>query len=289
MLKTLSSVFRVGRARYFAGYDLAGNAFYEYPSRSGSTDPRHTRRVIDWKEKREPSEYDQSSIPAQWVAWLRHTRRQAPTLEELQVDAERIMRVRENARLIAERDAAWRASLLQAPAAGEDDAAAPAAAQRAHDDARLTSTSGAGAHPASSAQVGGADGAQPHSGRAPETAASASSSSSSAPRRSARTRAAAAVPTSEVRSELVDSDRVQRSYDLSARTSAPAAAAAAAATARRARAAVPLTQQDPADGAASSSARDDAEALSEEDARRPDQGVWEASRQRLREQQQMQR
>lgn len=44
-------------------------------------DPRHTRRTIVWKEKKDFSEYDQSSLPVQWKMWLRHTRRSPPTIQ----------------------------------------------------------------------------------------------------------------------------------------------------------------------------------------------------------------
>ncbi|KAK0565448.1 hypothetical protein OC861_003746 [Tilletia horrida] len=197
MLKQLSNFFRVGRARYLAGYDLNGNAFYEFPSRSGSTDPRHTRRVIDWKEKLEPSEYDQSSIPAQWVAWLRHTRRQAPSLEELQADAQRIARVRVNAQLIAENHAAWQRS-LQAPT----EESAPA-------DARLVDT-------VSPDQTAANSPAEPQ----PKAGSSRLEQSAAPPKASTsgRRRASAAVPTSEVQSELVDGDRVRRGFNLASRS-----------------------------------------------------------------------
>ncbi|CAD6889810.1 unnamed protein product [Tilletia laevis] len=246
MLKTISSIFRVGRSRYFVGYDLNGNSYHELPSRSGSTDPRHTRRSIDWKEKLHPAEYDQSSIPAQWGAWLRHTRRNPPTLEELQMDAERIIRVRANAKLIDERDAAWRASLLQAP---PEDA-------QARLDARLLDGV---AEPASSSSIQA------------ERTASASAPSAEASR--SRRRSMAAVPTSEVRSELVDGDRAQRGNDLASRSpssSSPSQPTKSTSSSRSR--AVPLPPQT------------DAEALNDDAVRRPDDGVWEASRQRLRNQ-----
>lgn len=44
--KTLSRVFRIGHARFMVGKDLADNTYYEFPSPSGSLDPRHTRRYV---------------------------------------------------------------------------------------------------------------------------------------------------------------------------------------------------------------------------------------------------
>ncbi|KAL9934906.1 hypothetical protein V8E36_005982 [Tilletia maclaganii] len=254
MFKTIGRVLGIGRARYLAGYDLNGNSFYELPSRSGSKDPRHTYRIIDWKEKRHASEYDQSLIPAQWVAWLRHTRREAPTIEELQQDAERIIRVRHNAKLIAERDAAWRASLLQAPP--EDEAArADAHLVQGWPASSASARAGSSSSPAAAPIPTDAEQQQQQQQAADATTAPSSS----------RRRAAAAVPTAEVRSELVDSDRVQRGAEIAS---------------ERRRGAVPL----PTAGTGSTLGRSsDAEALVDEQARKPDLGVWEASKQRLRD------
>ncbi|PWZ03838.1 hypothetical protein BCV70DRAFT_24055 [Testicularia cyperi] len=97
-------LLRIGKARYIVGQDLAGNSYVELPSLSGSTDPRHTRRSILWKEKRELGDYDQRSIPVQWIMWLRHTRREAPTIEELAVDRQRILTTQANAAKLALED-----------------------------------------------------------------------------------------------------------------------------------------------------------------------------------------
>lgn len=105
LLRPISRLLRLGDARYFIGHDLDGNSYYEYPSRSGSLDPRHTRRVIQYRIKQAHySEYDRSQLPIQWKMWLRHTRRVAPTLEELEQDRLRILQLQENVRLIEIRD-----------------------------------------------------------------------------------------------------------------------------------------------------------------------------------------
>lgn len=71
----------LGRARYYIGKDLDQNKYYEYPALDGSTDPRRTRRLIRYRVHKELGEHDQASLPAQWIMWLRHTRRSAPTVE----------------------------------------------------------------------------------------------------------------------------------------------------------------------------------------------------------------
>ncbi|WFD07718.1 hypothetical protein MVES1_003088 [Malassezia vespertilionis] len=76
--KMLSRVFRVGHARYLVGRDLANNAYYELPSLSGSQDPRHTRRA-------------------------------APSIEELVKDVERQQLVLHNAHILETRERARQA------------------------------------------------------------------------------------------------------------------------------------------------------------------------------------
>ncbi|SPO24315.1 related to Mimitin, mitochondrial precursor [Ustilago trichophora] len=104
LFQKLAKALRIGNARYIVGHDLAGNSYLELPSLSGSLDPRHTRRSIQWKEKKELGDYDQRSIPVQWVMWLRHTRREAPSIEELVRDRERILTTQANAARLALED-----------------------------------------------------------------------------------------------------------------------------------------------------------------------------------------
>lgn len=74
-------MLRFGRAQYYAGKDLQNNKYYEYPSVDGNTDPRRTRRLIRYREEKDFGEHEETSLPAQWVMWLRHTRRSAPSVE----------------------------------------------------------------------------------------------------------------------------------------------------------------------------------------------------------------
>ncbi|PWN35680.1 uncharacterized protein FA14DRAFT_160726 [Meira miltonrushii] len=113
IIQKVSAFFRVGRARYLAGKDLDHNKYYEYPPLDGNTDPRRTRRLVRFREHKELGEYDQSTLPPQWLMWLRHTRKSAPTIEELSKDRERIAITQHNVRILEQRDAQRRLELEQ--------------------------------------------------------------------------------------------------------------------------------------------------------------------------------
>lgn len=81
LFSRISKALRFGRARFLVGKDLDNNKYFEYPPLDGSLDPRKTRRVIQYRIFKELGEHDQSSLPAQWLMWLRHTRKSAPTIE----------------------------------------------------------------------------------------------------------------------------------------------------------------------------------------------------------------
>ncbi|SNX87169.1 related to Mimitin, mitochondrial precursor [Melanopsichium pennsylvanicum] len=104
LFQRIAKTLRIGNAKYIKGHDLNGNAYLELPSLSGSLDPRHTRRSIQWKEKKELGDYDQRSIPVQWVMWLRHTRREPPCIDELVRDRQRILVTQANAAKLALED-----------------------------------------------------------------------------------------------------------------------------------------------------------------------------------------
>ncbi|MCO5589619.1 hypothetical protein L7F22_043587 [Adiantum nelumboides] len=113
IIKKVSTFLRIGRARFLAGKDLDHNNYYEYPPLDGNTDPRRTRRLVRFREHKELGEYDQSTLPPQWLMWLRHTRKSAPTIEELTKDRERIAITQHNARILEQREAERRFELEQ--------------------------------------------------------------------------------------------------------------------------------------------------------------------------------
>ncbi|KAG5355843.1 NADH-ubiquinone oxidoreductase assembly factor N7BML [Yarrowia sp. B02] len=72
------------KSKYFVGYDLDGNSYWEFKN---VNNPGRYRRIV------EPAKPDLSlvdhKIPPQWVQWLRFTRPHHPTLEELIADKQR--------------------------------------------------------------------------------------------------------------------------------------------------------------------------------------------------------
>ncbi|CAA7270218.1 unnamed protein product [Cyclocybe aegerita] len=89
----------------FVGRDLEGNRFYE--SRS-LIDPNRPRRTIEYHDPENSWQYigGGKRLPIQWSAWLTHTRRNPPTIQELQVDSTRMQRLAENVARIEARDRA---------------------------------------------------------------------------------------------------------------------------------------------------------------------------------------
>ncbi|GAA5969903.1 hypothetical protein JCM8115_006023 [Rhodotorula mucilaginosa] len=115
----------LGKYRYWQGTDLQGNNFFERPHPEFPDEWRKNKRYVEYYETKPLSDYNYQTIPVQWSSWLRRTRREPPTLEELQKDHLRQLRLRENVhRLEQEYKAeklrlaeANQAALLQAPAA----------------------------------------------------------------------------------------------------------------------------------------------------------------------------
>uniref|UniRef100_A0ABQ0M738 NADH dehydrogenase [ubiquinone] 1 alpha subcomplex subunit n=1 Tax=Mycena chlorophos TaxID=658473 RepID=A0ABQ0M738_MYCCL len=101
LLRALVKRFR-GRG-YLVGRDFEGNRFYEHPSLVD--DPR-PRRSVKYRTSDDMYKYigGQRRLAVQWSAWLTHTRRDPPTLEELQADLIRQDRLRHNVALLDARD-----------------------------------------------------------------------------------------------------------------------------------------------------------------------------------------
>lgn len=97
MLEKVARTFRLGRWRYFAGYDLDGNRYFEMPH---PLNPNSSKRTVDYRIKRDWADYQFSSMPVQWSAWMRRTRQNPPTIEELQQDVARRERLQRNVALL---------------------------------------------------------------------------------------------------------------------------------------------------------------------------------------------
>ncbi|XP_063235876.1 NADH dehydrogenase [ubiquinone] 1 alpha subcomplex assembly factor 2 [Bacillus rossius redtenbacheri] len=87
------------------GKDHLGNTYFEIPA-----DPRAgKRRAERWFAPKEKEDFEQQ-VPAEWEAWLRGRRSEAPKEEEVLRNLALMQVKKENARKIAEREAASRDS-----------------------------------------------------------------------------------------------------------------------------------------------------------------------------------
>ncbi|KAJ2351590.1 hypothetical protein H4S02_013598 [Coemansia sp. RSA 2611] len=89
------------RKDVLAGADLDGNLYFERSVRSA----QRSRRHVMYKKNMPVAEYSDQTIPIQWQAWMRHTRKQPPTIQELLQDAERRRKMAENVHRLATKEA----------------------------------------------------------------------------------------------------------------------------------------------------------------------------------------
>lgn len=80
------------------GEDYYGTRYFETPLHPGSRHNRPSRYF-------EPVTKDnfEAEIPAEWEAWLRHRRKEAPTQEELEKNYQQMMTTKKNAEMIEEK------------------------------------------------------------------------------------------------------------------------------------------------------------------------------------------
>ncbi|CAD6449197.1 0294aedc-f7f3-4439-bb9a-e73838e30635 [Sclerotinia trifoliorum] len=98
------------RKRFFVGLDLQSNSFWEFRD---AINAGRMRRIVQAPPL---TQYSDVRISPQWHQWLRHTRADAPSIEELLGDVARQERLKILARQADER---WnaKASFLDKPAA----------------------------------------------------------------------------------------------------------------------------------------------------------------------------
>ncbi|APA15581.1 hypothetical protein SS1G_13545 [Sclerotinia sclerotiorum 1980 UF-70] len=98
------------RKRFFVGLDLQNNSFWEFRD---AINAGRMRRIVQAPSS---TQYSDVRISPQWHQWLRHTRADAPSMEELLGDVARQERLKILARQADER---WnaKASFLDKPAA----------------------------------------------------------------------------------------------------------------------------------------------------------------------------
>ena len=102
------------RKSYIVGQDLAGNTYWEFKNAMKSD---HMRRIVKGSRKLHHSDVQ---ISPQWHQWLRHTRREPPTIQEQQMDVTRQTQLKQNARLADER---WanKKKYIEKPAAPQEE------------------------------------------------------------------------------------------------------------------------------------------------------------------------
>ncbi|RKP32463.1 hypothetical protein METBISCDRAFT_25696 [Metschnikowia bicuspidata] len=79
------------RRRFFVGYDLHGNTYWEF---TPDGNMRRLRRKLEpWRETLFKVDHF-STVPPKWLQWLRRTREMPPTLQELIDDKIRQQRIK---------------------------------------------------------------------------------------------------------------------------------------------------------------------------------------------------
>ncbi|GAA6057605.1 hypothetical protein JCM3770_005408 [Rhodotorula araucariae] len=116
LLRSAARRLGLGKFRYWKGTDLEGNHFYERPHPEYPDEWRKNKRYIEYREAKPLSDYGYDTIPVQWSAWLRRTRREPPTLAELEADQVRQLRLRAN---VARLEEAYREEKLRMQAGAE--------------------------------------------------------------------------------------------------------------------------------------------------------------------------
>lgn len=90
------------------GQDLQGNTFWEFKDKLNA---QRLRRIVRYPRS---THYADIQISPQWHQWLKHTRYEAPTIEEQQADLERQAQLKYLAEAADERWAS-KPSLLERP------------------------------------------------------------------------------------------------------------------------------------------------------------------------------
>ncbi|BGP24623.1 hypothetical protein JCM10295v2_003541 [Rhodotorula toruloides] len=98
LIRSAVRLLRLGKYKHFQGTDLNGNEFFERPHPEAPSEWRQAKRYVEYLKAEPLSEYGYKSIPVQWSSWLRRTRRDPPTLQELQSDVQRQLKLQENVR-----------------------------------------------------------------------------------------------------------------------------------------------------------------------------------------------
>ncbi|KAL0085480.1 hypothetical protein J3Q64DRAFT_1743795 [Phycomyces blakesleeanus] len=119
-LQRFSEVYKTVRFPWkkhaLVGKDLEGNEYWEMPNPLGG----RVKRWVQMKDHDDMTLLEQSHLPVQWHAWLRHTRPTPPSIQELVMEERRKAIVQGRAKKL---DDAWAERKLQIE---REEAAEPA-------------------------------------------------------------------------------------------------------------------------------------------------------------------
>lgn len=101
------------RRKWFVGYDLEGNSYWELTDHNNPT--RLRRKVSLDKPYFHFSDFKPHPM---WMQWMQFTRPEPPSLEDLRADAQRQMRLRQLSR---EAETKWRTVPLKSASAKQQD------------------------------------------------------------------------------------------------------------------------------------------------------------------------
>ncbi|PLB40087.1 uncharacterized protein BDW47DRAFT_5778 [Aspergillus candidus] len=107
------------RKSFLVGQDLRGNTFWEFKD---ALNAGRFRRIVKFDPK---THFADVQVTPQWHQWLRHVRREPPSIQEQQQDVLRQMQIKQLARLADERWAS-KPSYLDKPATNATPAPATA-------------------------------------------------------------------------------------------------------------------------------------------------------------------
>lgn len=89
------------RKKWFVGYDLDGNSYWEFSNVNNPVG--RLRRIVQYRVRK--GNFTDYKLPPMWLQWLRHTRRESPSLFQLIAEEQR----QEAMKILAQRaDERWK-------------------------------------------------------------------------------------------------------------------------------------------------------------------------------------
>ncbi|CAH7684518.1 hypothetical protein PPACK8108_LOCUS18728 [Phakopsora pachyrhizi] len=101
LAKFIKQRLGLGKERFYVGSDLHRNRYYEEPISSSilinAIERTRPRRYVDfYNVLKDLDSHRFQNVPPQWLSWLSFTRKTPPTIQELEADRFRQVRLKEN-------------------------------------------------------------------------------------------------------------------------------------------------------------------------------------------------